>query len=181
MSLQTELEKREAKRGFNATRRASFRARQLRIKATKHELRVKDLLSQRGTYYIFQKGFVKGGVCYIADFYIPKPWRLVIEVDGPSHFTEAGLEKDRIRDAYFVWRGFRVLHVTNDEVETMTSDALFERMCQAIGQSSMQIREYERKQGERRILKKANRKAKKPILIKNKAKYLELLRELVLS
>ena len=35
---------------------------------------------------------------YITDFYIPK-LKLIIEIDGPSHYTEDGLEYDNIRTA----------------------------------------------------------------------------------
>jgi very-short-patch-repair endonuclease len=36
---------------------------------------------------------------YIVDFYCPKS-SLIIELDGSQHYTEEGIDKDRIRDDY---------------------------------------------------------------------------------
>lgn len=52
---------------------------------------------------------------YIADF----AWlsaRLVIEVDGDTHATEAGERHDLIRDAFLRSEGFRVLRFDNADV-----------------------------------------------------------------
>ena len=42
--------------------------------------------------------------------------RLVIEVDGDTHGTDAGVARDIERDAFLVSQGYRVLHFTNDDV-----------------------------------------------------------------
>jgi very-short-patch-repair endonuclease len=42
--------------------------------------------------------------------------RLVIEVDGDTHFTDAGLEDDARRDEFLRHEGYTVLRFTNDEV-----------------------------------------------------------------
>jgi very-short-patch-repair endonuclease len=39
--------------------------------------------------------------------------RLVVEVDGLSHHTEAGAAHDRVRDAVLKGEGFRVLRIDN--------------------------------------------------------------------
>ena len=52
---------------------------------------------------------------YIVDF-ICHAVRLVVEVDGATHSTDAELARDARRDAWFAERGFAVLRVTNDDV-----------------------------------------------------------------
>ncbi|MBO6060877.1 MAG: endonuclease domain-containing protein, partial [Clostridia bacterium] len=52
---------------------------------------------------------------YIADFYCASA-KLVIEVDGAQHYTEANAEKDRIRDAFFLSCGLEVVRYTNYDV-----------------------------------------------------------------
>jgi very-short-patch-repair endonuclease len=52
---------------------------------------------------------------YIADFYIHEP-RLIIEVDGESHFTEEAQTYDAHRTLVLESLGLRVVRFTNDEV-----------------------------------------------------------------
>jgi very-short-patch-repair endonuclease len=52
---------------------------------------------------------------YVADF-LCHAARLVIEVDGATHSTDAELRHDSRRDAWFANNGFSVLRVTNAEV-----------------------------------------------------------------
>ena len=52
---------------------------------------------------------------YIADFYCASK-KLVIEVDGDSHFSDDAQEYDRIRTDYFEALGIRVVRYTNDDV-----------------------------------------------------------------
>lgn len=65
---------------------------------------------------------------FIVDFYCPAA-KLVIEVDGESHFTEEGIAKDTERTAVLEGLGLYVLRFTNTEV--MTS---FEGVCQRISE-----------------------------------------------
>ncbi|PWV98747.1 very-short-patch-repair endonuclease [Hoeflea marina] len=52
---------------------------------------------------------------YIADFaWLSK--KIVIEVDGDSHETEAGLLHDRARDRWMQAQGYRVLRFDNSDV-----------------------------------------------------------------
>ncbi|MEK9155103.1 MAG: endonuclease domain-containing protein [Patescibacteria group bacterium] len=67
---------------------------------------------------------------YIADFYCPKA-RLVIEVDGDSHFEEAARAYDAERDAFMAALGLRVLKITNEEV-TKNIDGVLERITESI-------------------------------------------------
>lgn len=52
---------------------------------------------------------------YIVDFYIPK-LKLIIEIDGASHFTEDGLDYDHIRTAVLESYNLIILRFTNNEV-----------------------------------------------------------------
>lgn len=60
---------------------------------------------------------------YIVDFYIASV-KLVIEIDGDSHFTDEALEYDMERTNYLASLGLFVLRFTNREV----SDS-FEGVC----------------------------------------------------
>jgi very-short-patch-repair endonuclease len=52
---------------------------------------------------------------YVADFYCSRH-RLVIEVDGESHFSERAERYDLVRTAELESRGLRVIRFTNAEV-----------------------------------------------------------------
>src|SRR5262245_29429800 len=52
---------------------------------------------------------------YVADFYCASR-KLVVEIDGDSHFTSVGMEHDLVRDAFLTGRGVRVLRFTNEDV-----------------------------------------------------------------
>ena len=52
---------------------------------------------------------------YIADFMCIK-LKLVIEVDGLTHFWEETVKKDQIKDAALIAAGYRVLRFTDNEV-----------------------------------------------------------------
>ncbi len=63
---------------------------------------------------------------FIVDFYCPT-LRLVIEVDGESHFTPEGEEYDRERTEILSGYGLRVIRFTNQEVMQN-----FDGVCHAI-------------------------------------------------
>ena len=66
---------------------------------------------------------------YVADFYCARH-RLVIELDGDSHFTDAGEQYDRARtDAVAAWR-IVVIRFTNSEVLQQ-----FEAVCAKIDEA----------------------------------------------
>ena len=52
---------------------------------------------------------------FIVDFYCPK-LKLVIEVDGDSHFTPEGMDYDAARTNILEGYGLQVIRFTNDEV-----------------------------------------------------------------
>jgi very-short-patch-repair endonuclease len=57
---------------------------------------------------------------YIVDFYCAKA-RLVIEVDGGQHYTEAGRAADAERDRFLQSLGLRVLRYSDTDVLTNIS------------------------------------------------------------
>ena len=52
---------------------------------------------------------------YIVDFYCPAA-KLIVEVDGGQHYSEANRLKDRERDKFLGDLGFRVLRFSNSDV-----------------------------------------------------------------
>jgi len=54
---------------------------------------------------------------YIVDFACLSA-RLVAEVDGGQHYSDAGMARDAVRDAWLRAEGFQILRVTNRDVLT---------------------------------------------------------------
>ena len=71
---------------------------------------------------------------YIVDFYCGE-LNLVIEIDGDSHFSDEGKEKDTIRDAFMEALGIKVLRFTNEEVMKQTESVL-ERLFNLVRSSN---------------------------------------------
>lgn len=63
---------------------------------------------------------------YIVDFYCPAR-RLIFEIDGGQHYSEAGRMKDRLRDSYLSGLGFIVLRFSDREV-LKDIDGVLERL-----------------------------------------------------
>ena len=74
------------------------------------KLRAKQIL---GLQFYRQKPLLN----FIVDFYCPAA-NLVIECDGGQHFTDEGLEADRVRDEILVELGLVVLRFSNRQVLT---------------------------------------------------------------
>ncbi|NGP90134.1 endonuclease domain-containing protein [Fodinibius halophilus] len=53
---------------------------------------------------------------YIVDFYCPA-LKLVIEVDGESHYTKEGREHDRRRTIFLKELGLYILRFTNEQIK----------------------------------------------------------------
>ena len=63
---------------------------------------------------------------FIADFYCASA-RLIIELDGSQHFTEAGMLRDKARTEIMERYGLKVIRFTNHEVDTQ-----FDAVCNMI-------------------------------------------------
>lgn len=89
-------------------------AQRLRKNPTPAEIRLWRLIEplRTGSYH-FRKQVAIGP--YIVDFACHHA-KLVIEVDGDTHFTGDAISADERRDAFLAGRGYRVLHFTNDDV-----------------------------------------------------------------
>lgn len=72
---------------------------------------------------------------YIADFYCPV-LKLVIEVDGDSHFNKAGRQLDERRDRFMTNLGIRILRFTNNEIRNEI-DGVLQRIVEAIDQNPL--------------------------------------------
>ena len=69
---------------------------------------------------------------YVLDFFCESA-KLVVEVDGSEHFTEAGLASDAERTLFLEAAGLHVLRVSNREVLTEVSAVLNEIWAAARG------------------------------------------------
>lgn len=63
---------------------------------------------------------------FIVDFYVPK-MKLVIEIDGDTHFNDNAIEYDRQRTAILEGHGLMILRFTNKDVYEN-----LEYVCEAI-------------------------------------------------
>jgi very-short-patch-repair endonuclease len=87
----------------------------LRKKATKAEVEFKKILDELNVYYIFQKGFFGDRYHCIVDFYLPKPKKLCIEIDGEYHLKKDQIIKDERKRKFLVGvRGFKLLRFKNN-------------------------------------------------------------------
>ena len=64
---------------------AMRRANRLVKRATPPEKHIKGLLEAMGENFTFQKVFCTTRRFFIVDFYLPRPHKLCLEIDGPSH------------------------------------------------------------------------------------------------
>lgn len=98
------------------------RRRELRTNMTDPEKKLWKVLRGNVLGMKFRRQFGIGP--YIVDFCAPMH-RVVVEVDGDSHFTENGLEYDAERDAYLKGLDFTILRFTNHEVLSNLDGVLF--------------------------------------------------------
>ncbi len=82
----------------------------MRVAPTPSEALLWAALKNRQLGCRFRRQVILGR--YIVDFFAPTP-RLVIEIDGAYHNTDA----DRRRDAFLNSRAFRILRLTTHAVE----------------------------------------------------------------
>lgn len=114
------------KQGINKRQSLNHKySNKLKSNPTKSEVILMKKLDKLKINYMFQKGFVKGDFSTIVDFYLPKPNRLCIEVDGEYHLAPKQKSRDYFKDKYLTEeRGFKVLRLTNKEAEDITTEEL---------------------------------------------------------
>jgi very-short-patch-repair endonuclease len=99
-------------------------------KATKSELIFKKKLKQLNIKFLFQKGFIQGDNFCIVDFYLPKPYRTCIEIDGGYHNTTKQQYRDKYRDIYLTKdRGFKIIRFTNEQATNISLEELERIIC----------------------------------------------------
>lgn len=69
---------------------------------------------------------------YVVDF-VCKRAKLVVEIDGDTHFSDTAEAHDAQRTAYLAGRGYRVLRFTNDDV-MQRGEGVFAVLAEALGQ-----------------------------------------------
>jgi very-short-patch-repair endonuclease len=69
---------------------------------------------------------------YIVDFYCPAA-KLIIEIDGGQHYSEEGIQADRVRDAYLAKLEFTVFRFSDREVFE-NIDGILEKIYEHLGQ-----------------------------------------------
>ena len=84
-------------------------ARSMRKKLTRHERLLWYKLKEKFPAYHFRKQFQIGN--YIVDF-VHLQSKLILECDGGQHTQE----KDRERDLFLQSKGYKVLHIWNNEL-----------------------------------------------------------------
>lgn len=96
------------------SRMAKFK-KKLKLTPTPSELKFRELLKENGIKHIFQKGFCSKGRTCIVDFYLPKPMKCCIELDGGYHFTPEQKYKDHLRNTYLTQtRHFKLIRAENE-------------------------------------------------------------------
>ncbi len=70
---------------------------------------------------------------YVVDF-VCHHARLIVEIDGDSHYSEGGMARDAVRTAFLVGEGYRLLRFTNLEVME-NEEAVYLAVIEAIGAS----------------------------------------------
>ena len=97
----------------------SIRRNKLIDNSTQSEITFKNKLDKLNIKYCYQKGFIAGDNFCIVDFYLPKPYKLCIEIDGGYHNTPIQIRRDKSRTKYLINRGFKVLRLTNREANSI--------------------------------------------------------------
>jgi very-short-patch-repair endonuclease len=93
----------------------------VRLRPRARDLRRDPTPAERKLWYLFLSQLSckvtrqKPLGCYIVDFYCSRE-RLVIEVDGDSHFDDRGERRDAIRTRALEKLGLRVIRFRNDEI-----------------------------------------------------------------
>jgi very-short-patch-repair endonuclease len=105
------------------------RRKELRNNATPAEQQLWSMLQRSNLGgYKFRRQHSVGS--YILDFYCPSE-RLVVELDGDSHFTDDAMEYDRIRTEYLNALNIKVVRFLNTDVYD-NLNAVCERILEEI-------------------------------------------------
>ena len=96
---------------LSTSQKTMDRAQVLRRKQTSGEKVLwKKIRAKRFHEYKFRRQVPLGP--YIADFLCTKG-KLIVEIDGDSHYESGAKEHDQVRDVFFQSHGFRVMRFGN--------------------------------------------------------------------
>ncbi|WP_375598624.1 endonuclease domain-containing protein [Devosia sp. Naph2] len=68
---------------------------------------------------------------YVVDF-VCKSRKLIVEIDGDTHYSDTGVAHDAQRTAYLAGRGYRVLRFTNADV-MQRGEGVFAVLMEVLG------------------------------------------------
>ncbi len=106
------MDESQNKKIFNKTRFKQYR-QSLRNNSSEPEKRLWQVLRSNQLGVKFRR---QHGICqYIVDFYCAQ-LKLIIEVDGDSHFSDEACNYDAARDKFLSSLGFVTVRIKNDEV-----------------------------------------------------------------
>jgi very-short-patch-repair endonuclease len=107
-------------------------AQKLRRNPTSAEIRFWRLIAPLRAEWHFRKQVQMGP--YVVDFVSHKA-RLVVEIDGDTHFVGDGPVREAVRDAELQAGGYRVLRFTNGEVMG-SPDGVWTGVVEALGEGT---------------------------------------------
>ena len=106
--------------------------RTLRQQPTVAEVRFWRLIHPiRQTGWHFRKQAPIGR--YVVDF-VCHSSRLIVEIDGDSYYSEAGIARDAVRTAFLIGEGYRLLRFTNLDVME-NEEAVYDAVVGVLGAS----------------------------------------------
>jgi len=85
--------------------------------SSKYEIAFKEIIDKWGIDYIWQQPFFNNQRYVCVDFFFPDT-RIVVEIDGPEHYSKERKVKDKDRNLYLkkVHKVKDILRITNNEV-----------------------------------------------------------------
>lgn len=98
----------------------------LKSNPTESEVIFKHRLIKKKINFHFQYPIDTPTSWFIADFYI-KSINTIIEIDGSIHNLKERQEYDKNRDLFLRKKGYKVVHVKNEDVKTFDIDSLFQK------------------------------------------------------
>ena len=117
---------------MNNEKNYNFCAYNKNLKEASRKLRKEMTPQERHLWFVFLKNhpvkFVRQRPIYkfIADFYCSKA-KLVIEIDGSQHYTQEGIDYDKLRSDIINIFGIKVIRFSNYDI-----DKNFEGVCEEI-------------------------------------------------
>jgi very-short-patch-repair endonuclease len=93
---------------------------------TPQEQHVMALLTELGEHFIFEKGFMTDRTFYIADFYLPKPRKVIIEIDGNHHKAQRAYDQARDNFLKRERKIKRIIRISNEYAMGLDAKALYD-------------------------------------------------------